>query len=218
MSGLYNVFVLSQQTTTLMFDTARRRSRTALFRRLDGMGVRRLDALVLSHTHFDHVENAAAIRERYQARVIVHASEAADLRSGNTPLPAGTILPTRILTSVLAKRLQPRFAYDPCHSDVGVEDRLGLQPFGIDGYLTHTPGHSRGSLSLVVGDELALVGDTLYGVWPGTVLPPFGDEVGRLIESWGKLLETPCRVYLPGHGRPIARALLENCYRRRGRT
>jgi len=59
-----------------------------------------------------------------------------------------------------------------------------------------------------VDDEIALVGDTLFGVLPRSVWPPFADDPARMVQSWGQLLETPCRLFLPGHGREIGRERL----------
>jgi hypothetical protein len=35
-----------------------------------------------------------------------------------------------------------------------------------------------------------------------------------MLESWGKLLNTDCKVFLPGHGKEIERSLLEKEYSR----
>ena len=48
-------------------------------------------------------------------------------------------------------------------------------------------------------------------------MPPFADDVGQLVESWRHLLETECRVFLPGHGKAIERRLLEKCFEKRRR-
>ena len=47
----------------------------ALAESLDGLGITRLEALLLTHTHPDHVAGAAALSRRYSAPVYVHALE-----------------------------------------------------------------------------------------------------------------------------------------------
>jgi glyoxylase-like metal-dependent hydrolase (beta-lactamase superfamily II) len=47
--------------------------------------------------------------------------------------------------------------------------------------------------------EIAIVGDAMFGVFRGSVLPPFGDDIGQMIQSWGSLLDTGCSVFLPAH-------------------
>jgi glyoxylase-like metal-dependent hydrolase (beta-lactamase superfamily II) len=216
--GRSNVFLLTSGTGRILVDTGRRNRWPDLQNRLARAGVDRLDALVLTHAHFDHAENAARVRARYGATVIVHETDAGYLERGDAPLPAGTVLPTRIFTPRLRRFLAPRFRYDGCPADVTVKDRLDLAPWGLSGYLLHTPGHCRGAMSVVLEGEIALVGDAMVNAGPWSVFPPFADEVAQLLESWKRLLETGCRVFLPGHGAAIERALLEQrCEERRGR-
>lgn len=219
LAGRSNAFLLSSGSGQILVDTGRGNRWAALESRLAGFGVDRLDALILTHAHFDHAENARRIRDTYGARVIVHESESGFLQRGDAPLPAGSALLTRIFTPRLRRFLAPRFRYDGCPADVTVKDRLDLSPWGFNGYLLHTPGHCRGAMSVVLDDEIALVGDTMVNAGPWSVFPPFADDVGQLLDSWRRLLETGCRIFLPGHGTAIGRPLLERRFEeRRGQS
>jgi hypothetical protein len=55
-------------------------------------------------------------------------------------------------------------------------------------------------MSLIVDNEIALVGDVMFGVFNWSVFPPFADDVPTLEKSWGKLAKSGCKMYLPGHG------------------
>jgi hydroxyacylglutathione hydrolase len=213
LNGRSNVFLLSCHGKNVLVDTSRKRYRIRLVAALAKKGVEYLEALVLTHTHFDHADNAAFIREKFRTRVIVHTSEADFLRRGISPLPAGTVLPTRILL-LLARRMGSFFDYDPCLVDREVHEEFDFSGIGRQVRLLHTPGHSPGSVSLVVDDEIALVGDAMFGVFPCSVFPPFADDVERLVSSWGKLLDTGCRLFIPAHGSAVDRSLLEKCYGR----
>ena len=217
LAGRGNVYLVAGHSGLILVDTGRRNRWPDLERQLEKAGVARLDALVLTHSHFDHAENARRIRDTYGATVVVHESESGFLERGDAPLPAGSAPLTRIFTPRLRRFLAPRFRYDGCPADVTVKDRLDLSPWGFNGYLLHTPGHCRGALSLVLDDEIALVGDSMVNAGPWSVFPPFADDVAQLLESWKRLLETECRIFLPGHGTAIGRALLEQRYQERRR-
>ncbi|MBN2339447.1 MAG: Zn-dependent hydrolase, partial [Acidobacteria bacterium] len=90
-----------------------------------------------------------------------------------------------------------------------------LKDFGLNAYILHTPGHTSGSVSIIVEGEIALVGDAMFGILPGSVFPPFADDPGQLMASWGKLLDTGCSLFLPAHGSAIGRSLLQKEYHRR---
>jgi len=65
---------------------------------------------------------------------------------------------------------------------------------------------------VVVDDKIALVGDAMFGIFPGTVFPPFSADVGQMIDSWGKLPATNCRLFLPAHGTVSSRRLVLRNY------
>jgi glyoxylase-like metal-dependent hydrolase (beta-lactamase superfamily II) len=43
-------------------------------------------------------------------------------------------------------------------------------------------------------------------------IPPYADNIEAMIENWGKLLNTNCNIFLPGHGKEIKRELLQKEY------
>lgn len=206
-----NVFLYSAAGRHILIDTNRRRHRAALLTALHSLDITRIDLLVLTHTHYDHAENAAYIKSRYGAKVIVHEAEAHYLKTGRSPLPAGTLFPTRLLADYGGRYFQHRFDYEACIPDATFTESLDLSAFGFPIRLLHTPGHSSGSMSVIIEDTVALAGDTLFGKFPGTVFPPFADDVPELYKSWRLLLDTGCSVFYPGHGRAVTRELLQRC-------
>jgi hypothetical protein len=66
-----------------------------------------------------------------------------------------------------------------------------------------------GSISLIIDDEIAAVGDAMVGTLPGKIYPPFADDVPELIRSWEILLNTGCGTFLPAHGSAKRRQLVE---------
>ncbi|MDT8393214.1 MAG: hypothetical protein RQ761_05190 [Bacteroidales bacterium] len=70
------------------------------------------------------------------------------------------------------------------------------------------------SLSVIVDNEIAIVGDALFGISRRSVMPPFANDRALMVKSWHKLLETGCNIFLPGHGSEVDRILLEYSYNR----
>ena len=130
--------------------------------------------------------------------------------AGITPIPKGTLFATKIL-SALGRKYESSFAsYSPFTPDIEVGECFDLSTHGVNIKIIHTPGHSAGSLSILVDKEIALVGDSMFGIFPGSILPPFADDMHLLYKSWQKLLDSGCSSFLPGHGKKIDRKLLNS--------
>lgn len=217
LAGRSNVFLVSRGDKNILVDTSPASRWKKLDRQLKRVGIERLDALVLTHTHYDHAGNAARLQDKYKAKVIVHRSEGSFLARGEAIIPKGTNFLSRLLIDRLGKTLAPRLKCPPCRPDIMVDDALSLADFGFNARIVHTPGHSPGSQSVIVDDEVALVGDAMFGIFPGSVFPPFAGDARQMVESWGKLLATGCRLFLPSHGTADNRELLQKDYDKRTR-
>ncbi len=212
LGGRCNCYLISYEGRRLLVDTSRESFRQRLQSRLELRGIGRLSALVLTHTHFDHVENAAWLKEQFKMPIIVHAAEAALLAQGLNPVIRGTNPLSRLVAAAAA---QADLDYSPAEPDILVGERYDLAGLGFNGYVVHTPGHTGGSMSVILDDEIALAGDTIVGLkrW---VMPPFVEDQRLLMRSWGRLLETGCSLFLPAHGFECRRAELENQWWQKG--
>ncbi|PKM90052.1 MAG: Zn-dependent hydrolase [Firmicutes bacterium HGW-Firmicutes-12] len=214
LGGRSKSFLISTQKKFLLIDTGRKNKRETLFKAMDKIGVRNdlLAGLVVTHTHFDHVENAASVKERYKTPIIIHKIESDYLGNGVNPEVHGTLLFTKFLSEIFSKRLIRNFKYEPAASDYQIDDYYDLRNIGINAYIIHTPGHTAGSISIIVDNEVAIVGDTMFGILKGSVFPPFANDSKLMIDSWKKLLETGCSIFLPAHGTNNNRELLHKEY------
>jgi hydroxyacylglutathione hydrolase len=58
-----------------------------------------------------------------------------------------------------------------------VDSKLDLKDYGFNAYIIHTPGHTIGSMTVVIDDEIAIVGDSMFGIFKWSVLPPYANDV-----------------------------------------
>ncbi len=209
LGGRSNVFLLTNGEKNILIDTSPKYKWQKLQGRLKNSNIKHIDYLILTHTHFDHVDNAGSIRQKYKPLVIVHRNEAECLSSGENSVPGGTNIFTRAIVSLVAMQISPKLRSTPCEYDILADEKLDLTDLGFNAYVLHTPGHSSGSVSIIIDDEIAIVGDAMFGVFPCSVFPPYADNVNQMINSWGKLLETNCRLFIPGHGTANKRALVQ---------
>lgn len=208
LSGRSNSYLIRYEKGNILVDTGKTSAFDELVESLRQLGVQMNEVgyLVLTHTHFDHCQNAAKLKSSGNCQIIVGEPEAIFAESGYTPLPKGVFLLTRIISALGNWIGKARFGYEPIHPDILIQGETKL---GDRVKIVPTPGHSAGSISLIIDNEIALVGDALFGVFRNSVLPPFADDFTQAIKSWGTLLASGCRTFLPGHGRPITRDLLQ---------
>ncbi|MFT8314591.1 MAG: MBL fold metallo-hydrolase [Clostridium sp.] len=214
LDGRSNSFLVSNGEKYILIDTGRKNKWKELKNKLDELGVNEnsIDSLILTHTHFDHAENAYNIKENYKANLIVHKSEEDFIRNGNNPVIKGTNLATGFITRILGESLRKFYKYKAVTCDIVVEDNFNLVDLGFEAYILHTPGHSIGSLSIIIDNEIAIVGDTMFGVFRNSVFPPYAEDKITMIKSWKKLLNTGCSLFIPAHGTENSKELLQKEY------
>ena len=212
--GRSNVFLVSNGKSRLLVDTGWSRDGKKLLKRLELTG--RPDAVIITHTHFDHAGNAGRVMERFNPTFIVQAQEKDFLESGDSPTPKGTMFLTRFLYNLGAERVPQWFHVMGVPAGIVFDEKYDLSAFGIKAYVLHTPGHSSGSSSIIIDNEIALVGDSLTGT-PGSLMSPWGDDPDEMIRSWKKLLNTGCHTFHPAHGVAVSRTRLEKEYREKSK-
>lgn len=171
--------------------------------------------IILTHTHYDHTGCLAEIKKRSGAKVLVHTSEKGYLEKGITPFPRGTMCFSKMISGIVNSLMVSKSKYQPVNPDLVVGNEYDLGKYLPGAKVISTPGHTAGSISLVIGNEAAFVGDTLFNVMPWSVFPPFANDVSELLKSWQRLIAADCRKYFPGHGKPIYLQRLKVSYEKR---
>lgn len=215
LAGRSNVFLLTNKEKNILIDTSPKFMWNKLQNRLGQLKIEKIDFLILTHTHFDHAANAKRVKEKYNAQVIVHKDEAEYLAKGDNIIPEGTNPFSKTLVHLFSKQFASFAKYEPCQFDLVVDSDTDLNNSGFNARIIATPGHTVGSISIIIDDEIALVGDTMFGVFRWSVYPPFGNDKAEMIKSWSKLLNTNCKIFIPSHGSANSRSLVEKEYRKR---
>ena len=154
---------------------------------LSELGDRKLDAIVITHGHWDHTGAAAALREATGAPVIASV--------GDTPF----------ITCDKAMARHTRLN-TPCPVDRQVSDGDTVEIGSMSWQVIATPGHTPGGVCYFVepaegqsGAPVLISGDTLFAGTHGRTDFPESDPAA-MSNSLKRLAELPGEtIVLPGH-------------------
>jgi hydroxyacylglutathione hydrolase len=179
-----NCFIVRQQESrnAVIVDPGDEADR--LLEALKALDIHTVEAILVTHTHFDHIGAVAPVARATGAPVYCPALE------------------TQVLANVMDYVPWPGFgpfeSYDADHTVAGGET---LVLAGLPFEVVFTPGHSPGHVTYALGSEDALFsGDVLFQGSVGRVDLPGGDwpTLRRSIESLVDRYPEETTVY-PGH-------------------
>ncbi len=207
--GLVNVssYLIYRPGEAILVDSGSSGSEEKILEDLQRLGLEplQLKLLVLTHSHFDHAGSAGRLKELTGCKVMVHSSEAERLRKGYSPIPPGTRWKAKLLVGVgriFARRLMNFPGAEP---DLLVDESFDLEAFGFPGKVIHAPGHTFGSMVVLMEGGELIAGDTLFGVENKQHFPPFAEDLNALVNSWKYIRELPVKTFYPAHGRYFSR-------------
>ena len=140
---------------------------------LDALAGKTLKAILLTHGHFDHVGAVKELVAETGCEVWIHAAEAT---------------------------MPPMVTAGPLYFTHTYDEGDTVSPIaGLELTVLHTPGHTPGSVCLLMGKEM-FSGDTLFACSFGRTDLPGGDP-RKMMESLRRLASLQGNFFIhPGHG------------------
>lgn len=183
-----NVYIISDDAATIVVDPTC--DSDVIIDALEKLGKKKLDAIILTHSHFDHVGAAAKLRRLTGATVIASKVDA--------PYIERTVKPFR-----------DDHEFPACEVDQPVDDGDVVQIGNMAWKVVLTPGHTPGSMCLFLDPQFGTVKDAAPVLISGDTL--FYGSIGRtdfeggsmpdMRASLKRLAVLPDQtVVLPGHG------------------
>ena len=164
-----------------------------------------INLIIITHGDPDHMGSASDLRKLTSSPIAIHEQDKLNFEKSTYNFPKGVNRWGRFLRLVLNPILKLVLPNIPGgKADIVLSDQdYSLEEYGIQGKIAHTPGHTKGSVSIVLDSGDAFVGcmahnNPPFRLSPG--LPIFADDIEKVKESWKKLLDRNVKTIYPAHG------------------
>ena len=200
--GMVNCYLLRLGDKSVLVDCANPNSQDKLLALLSRHNLTPddLDMVLLTHNHPDHSGTALWFREHYGLPIAMHPLDTtvAPLKSEGV---GGFLLGTASKAAVgSTEKLLP---------DILLENGQSLKEYGFPATVIHLPGHTAGSVGILLDGKRLLCGDH-YMNFVGPHLAYIAEDFDRLRISERKLLLHPIDTVFPGHGKPFRFARVQS--------
>jgi glyoxylase-like metal-dependent hydrolase (beta-lactamase superfamily II) len=199
--GRVNCYLLKTEAGYVLIDTGVSSQRAVLEKELLNARCQpgNLKLIILTHGDFDHTGNAAYFRQRFNAPLAMHPADFDMIACGN-------MFASRSNGNPIFKALAPvmfRFGKSSrVTPDLKLTEEFDLLIYGLDAKVISLPGHSRGSIGILISDGDCFVGDLLENTKKPALNSIMDDRIAALA-SVEKLKGLNVKTIYPGHGAPF---------------
>ena len=207
--GSVNCYLVRAEKGYILIDTGFSNQRTRIDAALASAGCEpgNLKLIVITHGDFDHTGNAAYLRGKYGAKIAMHPDDAGMAERGD-------MFWNRKKGNLLLKIAGPIFfrfgksaRFTP---DLMADEGTDLTGYGFEAKILSIPGHSKGSIGILLPAGDLFCGDLLTNL-DQPVLNAIMDDPAAAWASVEKLKSQPVKTVYPGHGQPFSwESFLEN--------
>ena len=208
-SGINTCYVI-QEKGAIMVDGGPPKMKVTFLKRMKDVSVdpEEIQLIVLTHGHFDHVGSAKEIQEIAGAQIAIHKKDRNDLELGFSKWPKGVTTWGKISSAIFKPLLKNKMTFPTLKADIILDDNeLSLNKYGIAGKIIYTPGHTLGSVSVLLDSGELFAGCLAHNRLPLTThpaLPIYAENIDLVKESWRKVIDAGAKMVFPAHGKPFS--------------
>jgi len=165
----------------------------------NGVAPKDIALILITHCHSDHFGSLPVLKKQTGANVAIHQSEAEALTQGVSVavVPVGIL--GRIFKFFIMLSGKPNIA--GVKPDILIDRELNLEEFGVQGKVIATPGHTAGSVSIILTTGEAMIGDLLMAFGKGAPnYPVFAQDMAQVKNSLKLVMGYKPKKIYASHG------------------
>ncbi len=219
-STFTNIYFLEIPEGYCMIDTSYYKNYKSFKKQLKliGINLNEIKYIFLTHHHDDHSGFLNEMVSENDIKVILHEKAIRYLERG---FPETEITPinyrVKIFFGLFLKFHNDKFPiFNPRPQDFiikGDNDTI-LKSIGIKGKILHTPGHAEDSITMMLDNGDAFIGDLAMSAWKFLkkyYFPIIIQSIEETKKSWKRVLNHHAKTVYPSHGLPFdSKILSEN--------
>lgn len=196
--GSVNTYLIEEHGRAILVDTGRNGSEEKI---LAQCRKTKVELILLTHGHVDHVQNTAYLKKALGVPVALHMQDL-DLIKDNAAEPLHY---QGFLGMVVAEVSEKSYESDriPEFSpEFFLKEGDRLKDYGINARIMELPGHTKGSIGIDIDGKSVIVGDALMNMFYPGLSMVYWDR-GETIKSAEKISALGARKVYFGHGSPV---------------
>ena len=192
-----NCYLVSDGKDAFLVDTG---SAVSYDKVLEECSKYNMKLIVLTHTHFDHAENAAKLSKHFGIPVACHEADVELFESfDKQPMESYGIVGKVVLGTSLKVLRQTKV--EKPDNLIFIKDGDDLSAYGFDAKIIGLPGHTKGSVGVDVEGKYLIVGDELDN-WISPATGHLYNDLDAIKNSADKIVKLGERTLYYGHGKP----------------
>ena len=203
-SGSDNCYIVKSPSSSILVDTCKTSAREQVLSAAREHGV---CAIVLTHGHFDHCQNAAYLSRKLGIPVAMNAIDY-ELSCDNALQKMHSNTPLGMILRIKSAREFKTEVIEPFRVASFISEGDSLAQYGVDARVVGLPGHTLGSIGIDLGEGGLIVGDALINV-PNARKTMIYADAAAMEQSAERIAGLGKRTLYYGHGEPTENWLYE---------
>jgi hydroxyacylglutathione hydrolase len=200
-TGVANTFIVEDAPGLVIVDAGMPHRARQIIGAIQALGhdPKQVRLILITHGHIDHAGSAVELKKLTGAPIAMHRDDLRLVETKSLKIPPGRTATTEMIGTLLRTFgwVVPLETFIP---DIWLAEGQILREFGFDACITHTPGHTAGSVSVLCTDGSLFVGDAILNL-AHVAFPLFWEDSAAAHASAIKIRTFNPRVCYTAHGR-----------------
>lgn len=193
--GIVNAYLVRGENASILIDTGTTKYKEKV---LEACKNENIKLIILIHGHFDHCQNAAYLANKLNCLVGIAKEDIELIKSNHKRKVFGKSAWEKLYASLSNYNIKTNKIQEVC-PDIILENGMTLLGYGVDGKIIALPGHTKGSIGVLLATGELLVGDAMQNIKTPSATWCFEDyEQSR--KSKELILKIGSKIFY-GHGK-----------------